>query len=339
MHGPGGEREHPGGRHASSTTRPRRRRSPQRTGRRTRTGGTGRRSRSRSRRRRGTSPGRTPVAHPSATRARTTPRRRVREPAPTWPGTRAPPPPSPSSTTPLRRPPPAAWIGRPTRTGGTTTRSRSASSAGCNLRDRLLLRADVLGPDGRTSRSPDPAPTVPGTRTRTSPRPEVRRDATDASGSLARGPDANGWYNQPVAFASTGRTRLGIASARRLRRPDGTSRTASGNCTTSRQHQRTGHGHDRLRRDASRDDARCAGPGCERLVQPAGRANVSSDGIRARLVLGRDLRPGGAAGAASARPAGTVSRQLRRSGTTRRRLRRRPSRTAATAAGTARPSP
>ncbi len=63
----------------------------------------------------------------------------------------------------------------------------------------------------------------------------LKYDATrpTASGSLARGPDANGWYNQPVAFALNGTDATsGIASCGGgYGGPDGTSRTASGNCT------------------------------------------------------------------------------------------------------------
>jgi hypothetical protein len=72
--------------------------------------------------------------------------------------------------------------------------------------------------------------------------PEIRRpvattiyDATvpTASGSLARGPDANGWYNHPVAFNLTGSDATsGIGTCGgSYAGPDGTGRQAVGRCT------------------------------------------------------------------------------------------------------------
>ena len=63
----------------------------------------------------------------------------------------------------------------------------------------------------------------------------IKYDATapTASGSLARGPDANGWYNHPVAFNLTGSDATsGIGTCGgSYAGPDGTGRQAVGRCT------------------------------------------------------------------------------------------------------------
>jgi hypothetical protein len=64
----------------------------------------------------------------------------------------------------------------------------------------------------------------------------IKYDATPptASGALARGPDANGWYNHPVALGVTGTDAMsGIASCSgpSYSGPDGTARTITGSCT------------------------------------------------------------------------------------------------------------
>ena len=260
--------------------------------------------------------------------------------------------PRPSSTTRRRRPPRRSWTGRPTRTGGTTSPvALGVLGAGCNLRDRLLLRADVLGA-GRPE--PDDHRLVhrPGReheleRDRVA---EVRRDAPDGVRLARARPGRGGWYNQPVAFALNGTDATsGIAScAGGYGGPDGTSRTASGNCTDVAGNP-SGPVTATINYDATPpvdDELPGSGPGCERLVQPAGLAERERvrRHLRARLVLGRDLLGSGRSRAAGGgrvhgpgreQCPGSCDAQVRRDAA----LDERPSRIAATAAGTARPSP
>ena len=121
-------------------------------------------------------------------------------------------------------------------------------------------------------------------------------DATPpaANGGLERLPDANGWYNHPVALGVNGTDATsGIASCSgpTYSGPDGAGRTISGSCT-----DRAGNTNSSvtatfsLRRDGA-DRHRLTRPrtGRKRLVQPAGRARPHRHGrdLRDRVVQRR----------------------------------------------------
>ena len=187
VHGPGGEHEHAGVRHAQV------RRDRADGGRRSGPGAERERVVPRAAHDlvhagcRGTSPARTPAAHPSATpgpddasasRAGTCTDVAGNTSAPaalTFKYDATP----PSASGGLDRPPDSnGWYNH----AGRARRPRR----GCNLRDRLLLRARrTRGRTARRSRSPAPAPTGRGTRTERDRVAEVRRDAPDCVG-LAR---------------------------------------------------------------------------------------------------------------------------------------------------------
>ena len=92
------------------------------------------------------------------------------------------------------------------------------------------------GPDG-------PAQSISGSctdragNTNTNVTASLKYDATrpTATGSPARGPDVNGWYNQPVALALTGSDATsGIGSCGgSYAGPDGTGRVLTGSAQTS----------------------------------------------------------------------------------------------------------
>ncbi len=71
------------------------------------------------------------------------------------------------------------------------------------------------------------------TASATSPAFKYEASTPTASASLARAPDANGWYNHPVAAAMSGSSFSGIASCTgaTYSGPDTTSVTVSGTCT------------------------------------------------------------------------------------------------------------
>ncbi|HEX5800163.1 MAG TPA: hypothetical protein VFY02_08660 [Gaiellaceae bacterium] len=133
----------------------------------------------------------------------------------------------PSATGALARPPDAnGWYNHPVALGvtGSDATSGIASCAG----------PSYAGPDG-------PAQTIGGSctdragNTNAAVAATLKYDATPptASGSLARGPDANGWYNHAVSFALTGSDATsGVGNCGGgYAGPDGADRQAAGTCT------------------------------------------------------------------------------------------------------------
>ena len=133
----------------------------------------------------------------------------------------------PTASGALARPPDAnGWYNHPVALGvtGSDAMSGIASCSG----------PSYSGPDG-TARTITGSCTDRAGNTNAAVTATLKYDSTPptASGSLARGPDANGWYNHPVTLELTGSDAMsGIASCGGgFSGPDGDARTASGTCT------------------------------------------------------------------------------------------------------------
>ena len=199
-------------------------------------------------------------------------------------------PPTNMAGSPARSPDANGWYNQPIALSVTGTDATSGIASGsCG-------GPSYSGPDG-SARTISGSCTDRAGNTSNAVTATIKYDGTapTASGSLARGPDLNGWYNQPVAFALTGTDATsGIASCGgNYAGPDGVG--AAGFRDLHRcgwECQCSGDGDDQVRRDAA-VGVGVVGASCEWewVVQPAGRAECDRVGCDfwGRLLCGCDL--------------------------------------------------